>query len=55
MEFEREGMPKTTSLLKHNLLGYKCVTMWDNAVTTVITGILPRYKGILLIMVAKLA
>lgn len=45
----------TASLFKHNLLGYNNVTMWDNAVTTVIKEILPRWKGNQLIMVAKLA
>lgn len=44
----------TTSLFTLNLLGYNNVTTWDNAVTTVITEILPRWKGNLDIMVAKL-
>lgn len=50
-----KGTLITASLFKHNLLGYNSVTMWDNAVTKVITEILPRCKGNLLIMVAKLA
>lgn len=50
-----KGMFITASLFKHNLLGYNNVTMWDNAVTTVITEIFSRWKGKLLIMVAKLA
>lgn len=49
-----KGVLITASFLKHNLLGYYSVIMWDNAVTTVITEILPRWKGNLLIMVAKL-
>lgn len=45
----------TKSLFERNLLGYNGVTKWDNAVTTVITEILSRWKGNLLIMAAKLA
>lgn len=49
-----KGMLITASVFKHNLLGYNSVTMWDNAVTTVITGTLVRWKGNLHIMLAKL-
>ncbi len=45
----------TSSLFKHNLMSYNSVAMWDNAVTTVITEMLRRLKGNLLVMVAKLA
>lgn len=50
-----QGTLITASLFEHNLLGYNSVTMRDNTVTTVITVIQPRWKGNLLIMVAKLA
>ena len=52
--FTSKGMRGTALVFKHNLLGYHCVTIWDNSVTTVITVILPRWKGSLHILVTKL-